>query len=197
MSFVPTAVAGPSGVGKGTVIGRLRELHPEVWFSISATTREPRPGEVDGRDYFFVSETQFDELIAEDGLLEWATVHHDSRYGTPRRPVERKIAEGRAVVMDIDVQGCAQAVSRLPALRTVFLAPPSWDELVRRLRSRATESAEEVERRLETARLELAQQDRFDVVLVNDQVARVVDELVRLIGLDQIRTAKHDRREED
>ncbi len=178
-------LVGPSGVGKGTVIAQLRARCPQVWFSVSATTRRPRPGEVDGRDYFFVSEAEFDDLISQDGLLEWAT-YNQHRYGTPRQPVERKVAEGRAVIMDLEVQGCRQVRLRLPGVRTVFLAPPSWDELVRRLTGRATESAEEVRGRLETARREMAAQDEFDVVIVNDQVAQVVDKLVNLLGLGEL-----------
>jgi len=162
----------------------LAETYPEVWLSVSATTRPPRSGERPGVDYFFVSDAEFDQLIASGGLIEWATVHQVARYGTPRASVEQKMAEGRAVVMEIDLQGCRQIRQRLAGVQTVFLAPPSWDEMTQRLRGRETESDESIERRLTTAHQEMAAQAEFDRVIVNSQVASSVAELVNFIGLD-------------
>lgn len=178
-----TVVSGPTAVGKGTVVARLLECHPEVWLSTSATTRSARPGEVDGVHYHFVSGEEFDELEAAGGLLEWAVVHGTDRYGTPRAPVEAALAEGRCVVLEIDLQGARQIRRSLPTARFVFIAPPSWDELVRRLVGRGTETAEQRERRLATARAEMAASAEFDHVLVNDEIDRAVGELVGLLGL--------------
>ena len=182
-AFRPTVLVGPSGVGKNTVLRQLADAYPQVWLSVSATTRPARPGETDGLDYFFVSDETFDHLIATDGLLEWATVHRVARYGTPRLAVEQMMAQGRAVIMEVDLQGCRQIRQRLAGVRTVFLAPPSWSELTRRLRHRQTESAEAVTRRLATAEGELAAQAEFDRVIVNRQVASSLAELVNFIGL--------------
>lgn len=178
-----TVVSGPTAVGKGTVVAELRRRHPEVFVSVSATTRPPRPGEVDGEHYLFVSEDEFDRLIADDALLEWATVHGRHRYGTPRAPVLAAIAGGREAVLEIDLQGARQVRSRWPSAHLVFLAPPSWDELVRRLVGRGTESAEERARRLDTATRELAAESEFDTTIVNRDVAGAVADLVALLGL--------------
>ncbi len=177
-----TVVSGPTAVGKGTVVARLREQHPEVMVSVSATTRAPRPGEVDGVHYHFVGAEEFDELQAADGLLEWAVVHGVHRYGTPRAPVEAAVAAGRRVVLEIDLQGARQVRRSWPGAQFVFLAPPSWEELVRRLVGRGTESAEERERRLATARLELASAEEFDAVVVNHEVDQAVRDLVALLA---------------
>jgi len=142
----------------------------------------PRPGEINGQHYFFVSDAEFDALIDCDGLLEWAT-YQSSRYGTPRAAVEEKIAQGRAVVMELEVQGARQVTATLDPVQTVFLAPPSWDELERRLRSRATESDQVISRRLETARIEMEYADQCDYVIVNKEVADSLVELVNFIGL--------------
>lgn len=176
-------VSGPTAVGKGTVVAALRAAHPEVAVSVSATTRPPRPGEIDGHHYYFVNDDQFDDLIASNGLLEWATVHGTHRYGTPRGPVQQAIADGRPVVLEIDLQGARQVRETLPAATQVFLAPPSWEELVSRLRGRGTETPEQMARRLRTARRELAAQAEFDAVVVNDTVERSVEQLVALLGL--------------
>ena len=176
-------VSGPTAVGKGTVVAALRAAHPEIAVSVSATTRAPRPGEIDGHHYYFVTDEQFDELIASDGLLEWATVHGTHRYGTPRKPVEEAVAAGRPVILEIDLQGARQVRQSLPTATQVFLAPPSWEELVSRLRGRGTETPEQMARRLETAREELAAQDEFDAVVVNDTVEHSVQQLVALLGL--------------
>jgi guanylate kinase len=176
-----TVLAGPTAVGKGTVAAEVRRRHPEVWISVSATTRKPRPGEVHGRHYWFVSEEEFDELIATDQLLEWAVVHKGARYGTPRKPVEEALAEGRPALLEIDLQGARQVRRTMPEALFVFLAPPSWEELVRRLVGRGTETPEERERRLETAREELAAEAEFDVTVVNTEVHAASEELVALI----------------
>ena len=176
-------LAGPTAVGKGTVAAYVRSHHPEVWISVSATTRHPRPGEVHGRHYWFVSEEEFDRLVADDDLLEWAVVHKRARYGTPRKPVEEALAVGRPALLEIDLQGARQVRKSMPEAHFVFLAPPSWDELVRRLIGRGTESAEEQQQRLETAKLELAAEPEFDHTVINDDVRRAADELVSLMGL--------------
>jgi guanylate kinase len=172
-------LSGPSGVGKSTVVRELREHHPELWLSVSATTRFPRPGETDGVHYRFVSREQFDRLVADDGLLEWAEFA-GNLYGTPRRPVLEHLADGRPVLLEIDLQGARQVRAAMPEAMLVFLAPPSWDELVRRLTGRGTEPPEVIERRLATAREELAAEPEFDLTLVNTSVQDVVDRLLAL-----------------
>ncbi|QDZ16643.1 guanylate kinase [Humibacter ginsenosidimutans] len=176
-----TVLAGPTAVGKGTVARHIRENYPDVLLSVSATTRAPRPGEIDGVDYYFVEDAEFDRLIAEHELLEWAKVHNSHRYGTPRGPIERALADGRSVLLEIDLQGARQVRAAMPEAVLVFLAPPSWDELVRRLIGRGTESQEEQHRRLATAKVELASQDEFDARVVNGTVAEAAREVVELM----------------
>lgn len=178
-----TVLAGPTAVGKGTVSADLRARYPEVWLSVSATTRSPRPGEVDGVHYHFITTEEFDRLDAEGELLESAVVHGRNRYGTPRGPVEARLAAGEPALLEIDLQGARQVRETMPGARFVFLAPPSWEELERRLVGRGTEGPEERERRLATARIELAAESEFDHVIVNDDVRRATDELVSVIGL--------------
>ncbi len=173
-------LAGPTAVGKGTVAGYIKEHHPEIHLSVSATTRPPRPGEVDGEHYFFVDDAEFDRLIQTGALLEHATVHNRHRYGTPRGPIERVLGEGGTVLLEIDLQGARQVRAADPSAALVFLAPPSWDELVHRLVGRGTEDAEERARRLRTARTELAAQGEFDFRVVNDDVATAAEEVVAL-----------------
>ncbi|MDO5492175.1 MAG: guanylate kinase [Nesterenkonia sp.] len=180
-----TVLAGPTSVGKSTLSRHIREHHPEVFFSVSATTRDPRPGEVDGEDYHFIDPARFDQLVEDGAFLEWATVHGRHRYGTLRSTVERAVDAGRAVLLEIDLQGARQVRSTMPQARFVFLAPPSWDELVERLIGRGTESEEEQHRRLETARMELAAESEFDVTVVNDELERAAAELVTLVGADR------------
>jgi guanylate kinase len=178
-----TVLAGPTAVGKGTVSTYIRDNYPEVWLSVSATTRPPRPGEVDGVHYFFVSAERFDELVATGQMLEWAVVHGVNRYGTIRSTVEQAMAEGKSVLLEIDLQGARQVKESMPEANFVFLAPPSWDEMVRRLVGRGTETPDEQRRRLETAKLELAAEPEFDFTVINDDVKRAADELVSLMGL--------------
>lgn len=174
-------LAGPTAVGKGTVAAAVRRDHPEVYLSVSATTRKPRPGEVHGVHYWFVSEDEFDRMIADGELLEWATVHKVARYGTPRGPVEEALAAGRPAMLEIDLQGARQVRATMPDALFVFLAPPSWEELVRRLVGRGTETQEERDRRLETAKVEMAAEAEFDVTIVNSEVHQAVAELVDLM----------------
>jgi len=173
-------LAGPTAVGKGTVAACVRDRCPDIWISVSVTTRPPRPGEIDGQHYHFVSDAEFDELIAGGGLLEWAVVHGEHRYGTPRAPVEERLAAGRPALLEIDLQGARQVRERMPEALLVFLAPPDWGELVRRLTGRGTETEQERERRLATARDELAAESEFDRTIVNTDVETACAELVDL-----------------
>ncbi|MFT3715263.1 MAG: guanylate kinase [Gordonia sp. (in: high G+C Gram-positive bacteria)] len=175
-------LVGPSAVGKSTVVQRLRELLPSLRFSVSATTRAPRPGEVDGRDYYFVTPEQFDGMIERGELLEWAEIHGGlQRSGTPEAPVLEALDAGDPILVEVDLEGARNVQARLPEAITVFLAPPSWDDLVARLTGRGTESPEVIERRLETARTEMATVDQWQHVLVNDDVDSVAAELVNLL----------------
>lgn len=168
-------------MGKGTVAAWVRDHHPEVWMSVSATTRQPRPGETDGRHYHFVSEARFDEMVSGGELLEWATVHNLARYGTPRAPVEAAVRGGRPVLLEIDLQGARQVRASMPQALFVFLAPPNWETLIERLVGRGTETEAERRARLATARQEMTAKEEFDVVIVNDDVQRAAEELVHLM----------------
>ena len=174
-------LAGPTAVGKGTVAAYVRDHHPEVWLSVSATTRAPRPGERDGVHYHFLDRAEFERRRDAGEFLEWATVHGTNLYGTPRWPVDKVLAEGRPALLEIDLQGARQVRESMPEALFVFLAPPSWDELVRRLVGRGTEDEAERARRLATARAEIAAQAEFDVTVVNDDVRRAAEELVSLM----------------
>lgn len=178
-----TVLAGPTAVGKGTVSADVRTRYPQVWLSVSATTRPPRPGEIDGVHYHFVDGPTFDRMAADGELLEWAVVHGRNRYGTPRGPVLERLAAGQPALLEIDLAGARQVRAAMPDARFVFLAPPSWAELERRLVGRGTEDAEERARRLATARVELAAESEFDHVIVNDEVHRATDELIEVMGL--------------
>ncbi|QGN59343.1 guanylate kinase [Nostocoides sp. HKS02] len=174
-------LAGPTAVGKGTVSAYVRDHFPEVWLSVSATTRAPRPGEQEGVHYHFVDEPEFARMERDGELLESAVVHGQNHYGTPRHPVEAALAAHRMALLEIDLQGARQVRASMPEALFVFLAPPSWDELVRRLVGRGTEDEEERNRRLETAKVEMAAEDEFDVTVVNDDVRRAAQELVSLM----------------
>jgi guanylate kinase len=175
-----TVLSGPSGVGKSTVVARLRQLRPQIWQSVSVTTRPPRQGEIDGREYFFVSEHDFDAMVADGKLLEWAQFA-GNKYGTPRASVAEKLRAGIATLLEIDVEGARQVRAAMPGTLLVFLAPPSFDELVRRLTGRETEAPEVISRRLAVARAELAAVAEFDITLVNTSVDDVCDQLVALM----------------
>lgn len=175
-------LAGPSGVGKSSLVHQLREMYPDLWFSVSATTRAKRPGEVDGRDYHFVSNAEFDRMIAAGELLEWADIHGGThRSGTPRGPIEARMAAGKPALLELDLQGARAVRAALPEALLVFIAPPSWDVLVDRLVGRGTEPPDVVQRRLATAKEELAARAEFDVEVVNDDVQRAAKDLLTLI----------------
>lgn len=173
-------LAGPTAVGKGTVAACVRDRHPDIWISVSVTTRPARPGEIDGVHYHFVTDEQFDRLVADDGLLEWAVVHSAARYGTPRAEVEQRLQAGVPALLEIDLQGARQVRASMPDALMCFLKPPSFEELERRLVGRGTEGPEERERRLRTARVELAAEAEFDVTIVNTDVETACEELVDL-----------------
>ena len=164
-------VSGPSGVGKSTLVARLRVWRPDLWLSVSATTRPPRPGEEPEVDYYFCTKAAFDDLIAAGDLLEWAEVF-GQRYGTPSAPLEEALRSGRLVILDVDVQGARSVKARMPNVVSIFIAPPSLDALHERLRQRRTESPEDLDRRWARAALELEAQDEFDHVVVNDDRER-------------------------
>jgi guanylate kinase len=175
-----TVLSGPSGVGKSTVVAELARNCPQIWISVSVTTRRPRPGEVDGRHYHFVDDSEFDQLVADGALLEWAQFA-GHRYGTPREPLKEKLKAGVSCLLEIDLAGARQVRRAAPEALLVFLAPPSWDELVRRLTGRGTEDPEVLASRLAVAREELAAAEEFDVTLVNTSVKDVCRQLVALM----------------
>ena len=171
-------LSGPAGVGKSTVVGRLRAEVPDLYFSVSMTTRAPRLGEVDGEDYFFVDREEFDRRIAAGDMLEWADIHGGlQRSGTPRQPVEEALAAGRPVLVEVDLAGARSIRAASPEAHLLFLAPPSWDILVERLTGRGTESEEHIKRRLETARTEMDAMDEFDQKVVNEDIDQAVAEI--------------------
>lgn len=174
-------LAGPTAVGKGAVSADIRERYPEIWISVSVTTRGPRPGEVHGRHYWFVADAAFDAMIDDGELLEWAVVHGTARYGTPRRAVAEALANHRLALLEIDLQGARQVRASMPDALFVFLAPPSWDELVHRLTKRGTEDQADQQLRLATAVEELAAEAEFDEVIVNGEIHQAADQLVRLM----------------
>lgn len=175
-------LVGPSAVGKSTVVRCARERLAQLMFSVSATTRSPRPGEIDGMDYHFVTAAEFDRLIVDNELLEWASIHNGlHRSGTPAVPVRQALDEGKPVLVEVDLGGARAVHEAMPEAKLVFMAPPSWATLVARLTSRGTEPPDVIARRLETARVELAAVDEFDAVIVNDDVRRSCVELVSLL----------------
>lgn len=177
-----TVLTGPSGVGKGTLVKLLLERHPEIWLSVSATTRAPRQGEQEGVSYFFLSREAFEKRVAGGGLLEWAEFA-GNLYGTPRQPVEERLGEGRPVLLEIELEGARQVRQSFPAGFQVFLEPPSFEELERRIRGRGTDSEAAIQKRLERARVELAAAPEFDARLVNGELDTALADLERLMGL--------------
>ena len=177
-----TVITGPSGVGKGTLVARLLQRHPRIWLSVSATTRAPRSGEQEGRSYFFLSRDVFEAQVAAGGLLEWAEFAGNF-YGTPRSPVEQHLAQGQPVLLEIELEGARQVRRSFPSARQLFLAPPGFEQLERRIRGRGTDSEEAIARRLERARVELAAAEEFDAVVVNGDLETALSELERQMDL--------------
>ena len=175
-------ITGPSGVGKGTLVSALVQRHPQIWLSVSATTRPPRSGEQEGQHYFFLDRAAFEAKVAQSGLLEWAEFAGNC-YGTPREPVEQYLAAGRPVLLEIELEGARQVRQSFPSGFQIFIKPPSFAELERRIRGRGTDSEEAISRRLERARVELAAEAEFDAVLVNDDLDRALAQLEQLMGL--------------
>ena len=177
-----TVITGPSGVGKGTLVAQLLQRHPQIWLSVSATTRAPRSGELEASSYFFLDRPGFERQVAEAGFLEWAEFA-GNLYGTPRQPVECQLAAGRPVLLEIELEGARQVRRSFAAGFQVFLEPPSFEELERRIRGRGTDSEEAIARRLERARIELAAAGEFDACLVNGNLEEALAQLEQLMGL--------------
>lgn len=184
---LPTVISGPSGTGKGTVVRALLERDPSLSLSVSMTTRAPRAGEDEGVHYYFRSRADFEEAVRDGGLLEWAEFC-GNYYGTPKEPVERQLNAGRDVILEIDIQGGLSVREAFPRGTTIFLLPPSWVELSRRLQSRNSETDQSMERRLQTARSELTHIGEYDYVVVNDSVETCVDQISAILS-----TARHRR----
>ena len=174
-------ISGPSGAGKGTLLSKVLERIPDAWVSVSATTRNPRPGEVEGKHYYFLDPERFKSLVDQEGFLEWAQVH-DNYYGTLKQSVLDHMRSGDQVILEIDVQGAFQVRKALPEAHLVFIEPPSLEELKRRLRQRGTETDEVISSRMKTAEVELAQKMEYDIQVVNDDLERAVNELVDIIN---------------
>ena len=182
-------ISGPSGVGKGTIVKRIMENDPSIVFSVSATTRAPREGEVNHRDYHFVTEAEYDELVAQDAFLEHAEVH-GHRYGTLKSEVEKRIADGQNVLLDIDTQGALQVMEKAPDAVSVFILPPSFQELERRLRGRQTEAEADILRRLANARAEVKLLSRYTYALVNDDLDQACRTLEHIVKAEKQRTSR-------
>lgn len=169
-------LTGPSGVGKGTLLRSLLQRHPDLYLSVSATTRSPRPGEVDGKNYYFVSRSAFEQMVAEGEFLEWAEFA-GNYYGTPRTPVEKKIAEGKWVILEIELQGARQIRKNFPDALRIFILPPSIPELEYRIRNRGQDTEEAISRRLQRAQEEIDAASEFDIQIVNDDFEKALDRI--------------------
>lgn len=174
-------ISGPSGSGKGTIINKLLKLQPELMFSVSATTRRPRPGESDGIEYIFLTHERFREMINSDEFLEYAE-YVGEFYGTPALPVKEFVAAGKTVILDIEVEGAKQVMKKLPEAITIFIVPPNFEELSRRLRGRKTETDEKIAARIARAKVEMEEIDKYDYIVFNDTVSHAADEILRIIG---------------
>jgi guanylate kinase len=177
-----TVISGPSGVGKGTLVAAVLRRHPSIWLSVSATTRAPRPGEVDGETYHFLDRERFEAQVKDGGFLEWAGFA-GNLYGTPRGPVEQRLAAGQPVLLEIELEGARQVRRSFPDGFQVFIKPPSFEELERRIRGRGTDSEEAIQRRLGRAREELTAEEEFDAVLVNGDLEQAISTLEGLLNL--------------
>ncbi|SMB94579.1 guanylate kinase [Thermanaeromonas toyohensis ToBE] len=182
-------ISGPSGAGKGTICRALREKMPEVGYSISATTRPPRPGEKDGESYFFLDRERFLQMLKEGAFLEWAEVYGEL-YGTPRKPVEEALARGQDIILEIDTQGAAQVKRYYPEGVFIFIVPPSYSELEKRIKGRGTESPAAIKDRLAWVKKEMAQLDLYDYVVINDQVEEAVAKIQAIIIAEKCRTKR-------
>lgn len=187
---VLAVVSGFSGAGKGTVMKKLLESFDDYALSVSVTTRKPRPGEVDGKDYFFRTKEEVEEMIAQDQLLEYAR-YVDNYYGTPRSYVEEKLSEGKNVILEIEIQGAMKIKEKIPEAVLIFVTPPSVDELRRRLEGRGTETQEVIESRLSRAAEEAEGMEDYDYLLVNDDLEECVNELHRIISSERYKTQRN------
>ena len=177
-----TVITGPSGVGKGTIVRKILDSHSNVWLSISATTRKPRTGEIEGEHYFFLDKKNFQEIIDNEGFLEWAEFS-DNFYGTPKKIVEEKIEKGSNVLLEIELEGARQIRKSFPEAFQIFLAPPNLSELEKRIRGRGTETEEAIKDRLAIAKKELIAKKEFDAVVVNENIEKAFKEIESLMGL--------------
>ena len=178
-----TVLTGPSGVGKGTIVKRILDKYSDVWLSISATTRNPRQGEIDQKHYFFLDEKEFKKIIDRGGFLEWASFANNF-YGTPKDVVNEKIEKGINVLLEIELEGARQVRKSFPQGLQIFLAPPNLSELEKRIRGRGTESEESIRERLAIAKKELIAQKEFDAVIINEDIDNAFFEIERLMGLN-------------
>lgn len=177
-------IAGPSGVGKGTIVAELTKRYPNIFLSVSMTTRSPREGEIDGVHYYFVTKEKFEQLIADKKILEYAFVHNQNYYGTLLEPVQKALSESKPCLLEIDLAGVRQVKEIMgDKAAYIFIAPPSWEELENRLFGRGTESAENISQRLHTAKIEMEAQNEFDYVVVNDELEVAIDEVATIMNL--------------